>query len=99
MNGSDKYINAIPAAPGYFVLEAVRDENGEPIALKHPVVGWVVERETLAAVPVTLDGVSDDFFSVLLPDGSVMRPPVEWHEHLDGWLKDEIARKEGRRPA
>lgn len=80
------------AAPGYFVLAALVDDNGAPSeALKSPVMFWAIEAECLVPYPMTLEGVQTDNAYILQPDGSVERPWIDGYANIDDWLAGQQA--------
>lgn len=82
-----KFVGTISANPGFYVLTEIGDDNGYPVeADKAPVVAWALEEDSLAAYPVTLEGVQTDNDYVLYPDGAVERPGIDGFRSVTEWL-------------
>jgi hypothetical protein len=89
---------AIPALAGFYVLGVLSDGNGYPCeAIQYPVVAWVLEEESFAPYPVTLEGVQFDNVYILQPDGSVERPCLDGYPSVAEWLADQQAKHEQKK--
>lgn len=82
--------HVIPAAPGYYALSLLLDENGKVEgARKEPIVGWAIDQYHYVCA-VTPDCVEVDSPATLLPDGTVQDLTGSW-ESLDHWLAERKA--------
>lgn len=83
-----KFVQFLPANPGFHVLTAADDDNGNPVEVfQAPIVAWALEESSLCPYPVTLEGVETANVHILRPDGAVEQP---WHGlslSVDEWLK------------
>lgn len=86
-----KFSLQIPAQPGYFVLDLVRDETGYPTVDKVGIVAWAFEAgdELSIPYPVTMGGVRTDSPMACTPSGvfdssGVWRAPsaLSWQTDL-----------------
>lgn len=97
-----KFSAHIKAAPGWYVLEALPDDNDfQKESLKTPVLAWAFEDKDGLCIPypVTTCGVNTDSVYFLRPDGIVENPCSGWFPSFDDWLEyqqSECTAKKGR---
>ena len=64
--------DVIPAESGYFVVTSGPNKELTGYeALRTHVLAWALEKGTFQPYPVTLDGIAQGAFSILLPNGAV----------------------------